>query len=463
MKKALLVIGLLVVFLASGCKSLKGGECEGDVDCRDQVKGVGACYKEPPAAKIGKCMTVKEARAASERYARKKSGKCQDKDGDGVKAGDACDPPVDCNDSDPLIKPGASELCDSKDNNCNDEINEGLKGCVGTILGGKQDPVVKFMSTMTAGVEVAPNGDIYICDEHRIYKMDATTRKIIRLAGSNKPGNDDRKGTLARFDKPRGMVLDSSGNLYITECGSNCVRRMDPDLNVTVWAGKCSSEADDTGLDLDGDWATARFWCPIDIDIEKDGSLLVVDMLNSKIKRITKDRKVETLAGIGGKQDDEGYVVFGYADGPLKKAQFDEPAGIAVAPDGAVYIADQKNNCIRKIADDKVTTFAGRCETGKDKGGYQDGSSAAAKFKLPNSVDVAPDGAVWVTDTGNHCIRKISGGQVTTVTGTTKQQGYYDGPLKDALFNGPQTISAAGDGSIYVVDTGNYRVRHIIP
>ncbi|MBW1810567.1 MAG: SMP-30/gluconolactonase/LRE family protein [Deltaproteobacteria bacterium] len=458
------VVPILFVFVLSGCSSLKEGECKKDIDCKGKIKGVAACYKEPPDAEIGKCMTVKKAKIARAKYERKKSGKCEDKDGDGVKAGDGCDPPIDCDDSDPMVKPDASEVCDSKDNNCNDEINEGLKGCVGTVMGGKQDPIVKFMSTMTAGVEAVPNGDIYIADEHRIYRMDASTRKIKRIAGSNKPGNDDRKGTLARLDKPRGMVMDSNGNLYITECKNNCIRKLAPDGQVSRYAGLCSGEADHTGLDQDGSWEAARFWCPIDIDFDKDGNLLVADMLNSKIKRIGKgDRKVETIAGKGGHEDEEGYVVFGSSNGPALKAEFNEPAGIAVAKDGSIYIADAKNNCIRLLKDGKVSTFAGVCAGGKDKAGFKDGKASQARFKMPNSVAVALDGTVWVADTGNHSIRKIVDGVVSTVSGKKGQQGYYDGPVDDALFNGPQTITIAKDGSLYIVDNGNYRVRHLIP
>jgi len=463
-----LCLALCLAWLsAGGCKSLKPGECESDFDCRGQVKGVAACYKEPPDAGIGKCMSVKDARAALARYQRRISGKCQDKDKDGVKAGDGCLPAqdcpgglCDCDDSDPAIKPGAREICDIKDNDCDEELNEGLRGCVGTLLGGKQDPVMKFMTIMTAGVEVVPNGDVYISDEHRIYRMDHGTRQIKRVAGSDKPGNDNRQGKLARFDRPRGMVMDAAGYLYIADCGNNCIRRLAPDGKVSTWAGKCSSESDDTGLDQDGDWQSARFWCPIDVDIDKDGNLIVADLLNSKIKRIGKDRRVTTIAGIGGQEDEEGYVVHGFADGPaLKKARFNEPAGVAVAGDGSIYIADSKNNCIRRLKDGKVNTFAGKCVSGSDKGGFKDGKARKALFKLPNSVDVDARGAVWVADTGNHCIRLISGGQVITVAGQHGQQGYYDGPLKDAVFNIPQTISVAADGTVYVVDNGNYRVR----
>jgi len=462
MNRLLMGLSIMALFLACGCESMEKGKCKHDNDCRDEIKGVPACYKEPPDAEIGTCMTVKDAKAALAKYKLKQTGTCEDKDGDGVKAGDACDPPTDCNDDDPMVKPGAAEACDSKDNNCDGVINEGLKNCVGTVLGGKQEPVVKFMTTMTAGVEVAPNGDVWVSDQHQIYRIDSKS-EVHRVAGSNKPGNDDKKGKFARFDEPRGMAVAPDGTVYVSECRNNCVRKIAPDGKVSAYAGKCSSEADDSGLDVEGPADEARFWCPIDITFDKDGSLLVVDMRNSKIKRIGTDRKVTTVAGKGGHQDSEGYIEFGYKDGPAKAAEFNQPAGIAVGPDGTAYIADMKNNCIRTFKNGRVDTFAGTCASGKDKGGHQDGPARKAKFNMPNSVDVGPDGAVYVADTFNHCIRKIQNGKVSTFAGTPGQQGYYDGEPKKALFNGPQTLSAAKDGSLYVVDFGNYRVRRIVP
>jgi sugar lactone lactonase YvrE len=122
-----------------------------------------------------------------------------------------------------------------------------------------------------------------------------------------------------------------------------------------------------------------------------------------------------------------------------------------------------KNNCIRTLKEGRVGTFAGKCVSGSDKGGHKDGPVSRAQFNQPNGVEVGPDGTVYVADTFNHCVRKIKDGKVTTFTGQPGQQGYYDGPIKDALFNGPQGVSIAKDGSLYIVDFGNYRIRRVIP
>ena len=215
------------------------------------------------------------------------------------------------------------------------------------------------------------------------------------------------------------------------------------------------------GLDQDGPADQARFWCPVALDLDGDGSLLVVDKNNSKIKRITKDGVVETIAGAGGKEDENGLIVFGHKNGPAKKAEFNEPAGIARAPDGSIFIADYKNNCIRVIRKNKVRDFAGICAAGSEKGGHKDGPSAKALFNRPQGLSLDSAGNLFVADTGNHCIRKIKDGKVTTVAGKASQQGYYDGPIDEALFNEPWYLANAQNGTLFVVDHGNYRLRQL--
>lgn len=471
MKSSLVLIVLFAFGLITGCTSLKEGECKRDSNCDDMAKAaakaagqesreveVWACYKEPSTAEIGKCMRAKEARAALERYQRKLNGKCEDKDGDGVKAGDACDPPIDCNDQDPAVKPGATEVCDMKDNNCNGQINEGLKRCVGSVLGGKQDPVVQFMVTLPAGVAVSPAGEVWLSDQHQIYRIDGEG-KAERVAGSNKPGAENKRGLFARFDEPTGLAFDAASNLYVAECANNCVRKLSPSLDASVAAGKCSREEEDTGLDADGSADQARFWCPLALAVEPDGGLLVVDHYNSKIKRI-KDQRVETVAGAGGKEEN-GVVEFGHKNGPAKAAMFNEPSGIALGPDGVVYIADSKNHCIRVLKGGQVSDFAGKCEKGSDKGGYKDGPAAQALFKLPQGLAMDARG-LFVVDTGNHCVRLVKNGVVSSVLGKCEQLGYYDGPVDEALFNEPWYMALAKDGTIFVVDHGNYRLRRAL-
>ncbi|MBO9542876.1 SMP-30/gluconolactonase/LRE family protein, partial [bacterium] len=138
-------------------------------------------------------------------------------------------------------------------------------------------------------------------------------------------------------------------------------------------------------------------------------------------------------------------------------AQFNSPMDVAVAADGTIYVADSSNHRIRKIAPDgTVTTLAG------SSAGYVDGTGAAAKFVQPRGLAIGPDGNVYVADTGNHRIRKVTpDGVVTTVAGTGVNS-FADGAAKTAAkFSNPWDVVVAGDGTIYVADYGNYRVRKI--
>lgn len=154
-------------------------------------------------------------------------------------------------------------------------------------------------------------------------------------AGSGKPGNADGSGTRASFDRPTGLAAAPDGSLYIADTGSGSIRRLDTKGNVTtVLTGLC----DPTGLC----WA--------------DGALYVAETGRSRILRIT-DGKMQVLAGDSIALGDGEYEG-GYVDGPVEKARFDHPQGIAVGEDGTVYIADTGNHAVRRLANGRVTTMA---------------------------------------------------------------------------------------------------------
>lgn len=146
-------------------------------------------------------------------------------------------------------------------------------------------------------------------------------------------------------------------------------------------------------------------------------------------------------------------------DGPATQAAFNNPSGIAIDAAGNLYIADTNNHAIRKVAvDGTVSTLAG----GKSNG-YVDGIGTAAKFTLPQSIVLSPDGNLYISDTGNNTIRKVTlAGVVTTVAGNPTA-GYADGTGTAAAFNNPRGIAADSAGNLYVGDYNNYRIRKITP
>ena len=198
----------------------------------------------------------------------------------------------------------------------------------------------------------------------------------------------------------------------------------------------------------DGTGTAAQFYSPNGVVVDSSGTLYVADSSNNRIRKITPAGVVTTLAGSG---------VAGYADGTGTAAQFNYPNGIAVDSSGMVYVADTNNERIRTITPTGVvTTFAG---TGAY--GFADGTAITARFYLPNSIVVDSSGTVYVADSYNMRIRKITPAGVVTTLAGSGVAGFADGTTAAALFRYPSGIAVDSSGTVYVADYGNNRIRKI--
>ena len=199
----------------------------------------------------------------------------------------------------------------------------------------------------------------------------------------------------------------------------------------------------------DGVGSTAQFYNPFGIAIDSSGTIYVADGNNNRIRKITPAGVVSTLAG----------STSGYADGTGSAAKFSQPVNVAVDSSGTVYVADTSNLRIRKITSGGVvTTLAGSIPIGS-----ADGTGSAAKFNNPKGVAVDSSGTVYVADTGNNLIRKITpAGVVTTLAGSVTA-GYVDGSGSAARFNYPYQLAVDSSGMIYVADYYNNSIRKITP
>ena len=202
------------------------------------------------------------------------------------------------------------------------------------------------------------------------------------------------------------------------------------------------------GVD-DGTALTARFSDPFGLAVDKRGNVIVADGGQSnRIRRVTTEGKVETIAGSSE----------GFADGKALEAQFNTPSGVAIDRAGNIIITDTSNNRIRKLSTDgtKVSTIAG---TGV--AGFTDGRTSEAQFDGPIGIAVDKGGNLFIADTYNDSIRKITTeGLVTTVAGTGSP-GYSDGSAGDAMFDTPCGVAVDEEGNILVADTGNQAIRKI--
>jgi sugar lactone lactonase YvrE len=200
----------------------------------------------------------------------------------------------------------------------------------------------------------------------------------------------------------------------------------------------------------DGASGQASFADPFGIAVDSHGFVYVADGGQSnRIRRISPSGNVETIAG----------STEGYRDGPALSASFNTPSGLCIDKDGNILIADTANNRIRKIdVNGRVTTVAGDGEAG-----FKDGPAAQAQFDGPVGVAVDGEGNIFVADTYNDKVRKISKvGEVSTVAGAASP-GYTDGWVGDALLDTPCGVAVDGQGNLFVADTGNRAVRKITP
>jgi sugar lactone lactonase YvrE len=293
------------------------------------------------------------------------------------------------------------------------------------------------------GIAVDREGNLIVVDlaNHSIRKIDLSVSLVTTLAGGGKAGFADGAGSSALFSSPWKAAIGPAGNIFIADRDNFMVRRITLAGVVTTVAG------DGTAGYRDGDALSAEFAQPLDVAVDAEGNVYVADNTGHRIRRISVDGQVSTLAGDGVK---------GYADGSGTAARFNYPSGITIDGDGDLIVADRMNNRIRKVTPEGVVTTL----AGDGKAGYKDGDALSAEFSQPYGVAVGPKGNVFVADLNNGMIRMIStGGKVTTIAGSTK--GYADGPGGDAQFNSPTDVAVDAAGNIYVADKGNQRIRKI--
>jgi sugar lactone lactonase YvrE len=320
------------------------------------------------------------------------------------------------------------------------------------VAGSTDGPVATALFNAPEGVAVDAAGNLYVADTYndtiRVITPGAMPT-VSTLAGSpGVTGATDGTGAAAQFDHPRGIGLDSLGNIYVADTFNGTVRRITSAGMVTTVAGTAY-----TAGSTDGTGSAALFQGPWGLTIDAADNLYIADFNNDTVRRITPAAVVTTYAGTAPHP--------GTSDGTGAAAQFNAPAAAAVDASGNVYIADTSNSTIRKVTPSGVvSTLAGSAGTT----GSVDGTGGAAQFNTPQALIADVSGNVYVADTGNNTIRKItSAGVVSTMAGTAGASGSSDGTGPAAQFNSPQGIVIDASGNLYVADTGNNVIRMITP
>ena len=293
----------------------------------------------------------------------------------------------------------------------------------------------------------------------------ATPYTFTTIAGkAGAAGSADGTNSAARFYLPAGVGVDGEGNLYLTDYMNNTIRKVTPvgaNWVVTTLAGKAGLSGN-----ADGTNSAARFNEPFGVGVDSAGNVYVVDTANDTIRKLMPvgtNWTVTTLAGRAGNS--------GSADGTNSTARFDFSGfgggGVTVDSAGSLYVADAGNETIRKVTpvgtNWVVTTLAGKV----GNSGSADGSNGAARFYRPVGVAVDGSGNLYVADSYNNAIRKVTpvgtNWAVTTLAGKPGSAGSTDGTNSAARFYWPVSVAVDGAGNLYVADAGNETIRKVTP
>jgi sugar lactone lactonase YvrE len=320
------------------------------------------------------------------------------------------------------------------------------------VYAGDDGPLKDAGISISLGMAIDNLNNLIVADSanHLIRKITpaGVVTTIAGLAGV--AGSDDGTGSAAKFHNPVGIAIDSAGNIFVADSYNHTIRKIDATtLEVTTFAGTAGAYGSANGIGL-----TARFNNPFGIAIDSSDNLFVTDQSNYTIRKIRPDRFVSTFAGSTG--------VVGLTDGTGSSARFGSLFGIAIDNSDNLYVGDNGSYTIRKVTSlGVVTTFAGT--TGIS--GSADGTGTAASFSFYQyGLTVDSSGNILVTDYVNHTIRKITqAGVVTTIAGTAGVDGSDDGTGSAARFFYPQGIAIDSSDNLFVVDTNNYIIRKITP
>lgn len=256
---------------------------------------------------------------------------------------------------------------------------------------------------------------------------------------------------VGTFTLPAGVAVAPDGSILVADAAADQVMRFGTDGLMTVFAGTGVG-----GLSGDGGQAiAAQLETPAGVAVARDGSVLIADYGNNRVRRVSPAGVISTIAGTTRGSSGDG--------GPAVAAQLKSPALISVAPDGSVLIPDEADHRVRRVGPDgRITTIAG---TGMPGFSGDGGSGVLAQLDSPIAATVTADGSVLIVDAGNQRVRRLSpAGTISTFAGTgTAGSGGDGGPAAAAELNRPAGIEQAPDGTILIAEAGGHRIRRIAP
>jgi sugar lactone lactonase YvrE len=303
------------------------------------------------------------------------------------------------------------------------------------------------------GLVVDGTGNLYISEYLNYDVREINTSGVIsQFAGNHTSGfsGDGGQATAAELGSAGGVNVDGSGNIYIADGGNNRIRMVNPSGIISTIAGNGTA-----GFAGDNGQATAaELSIPFDVVKDASGNIYIADYSNNRIRKINTAGIITTIAGNGtGSYSGDG--------GQATAAEIADPPGIVLDPAGNLYIADYLNNRIRKVATSGIiTTIAGNGTAGYSGDG---GQATAAEINNPVKLAMDNGGSIYLTEFVGHRVRRIStSGVITTLTGTNVAGFSGDGgPATAAEISSPVGVTLDASGNLYLGDNGNQRVRKI--
>ncbi len=327
------------------------------------------------------------------------------------------------------------------------------------------------------GVTTDPAGNIYVADTgNNVVRRISTGGVITTFAGNGNPGysGDGVPATTTALNQPQGVIWDAGGNLDIADTNNQRVRRVSPDGTIATVAGNGLAEysgdnVGGTGIVTssgdNGPATQAPVVLPTDVAADQAGNLYVADFGNSKIRIVSSGGIITTLIGNqDGVPEEDGQAA--------ASIRLNGPTGLAVDSSGTVYFTEgsvgtgsglvQGDYMVWKVSGGIFSSFAG---TGLQSYSGDGGAAASAQFNKPSGIAIDGAGNIYIADTLNHRIRKMTpGGSIATVAGTGVAGFSGDAnTATNAQLNGPSGVAVDFAGTIYIADTNNNRVRVVTP
>jgi uncharacterized protein (TIGR03437 family) len=336
----------------------------------------------------------------------------------------------------------------------NSRIREVSNGVITTVAGNgtccllnDNGPATSAQITLPEDIAVDSAGSLYISDfvHHSVRKVSGGVITTVAGNGTQGYSGDNGPAISAELAGPYGIAVDAASNLYIGDAPANRVRKVSGGVITTVAGNGLPGYSGDNGPA-----ASAQLNYPYGVSVDAAGNLYIADSNNYRIRKVSGGM-ITTVAG-------NGTTGFGGDNGPATSAQL-QPTGVAVDAAGSLYIADALNNRIRKVSNGVITTVAGN---GTPAFSGDNGPATNAELYLPYGVAVDAASNLYIADTFNYRIRNVSGGVITTVAGNgTEGFGRDTGPATSSPLYYPYGVAVDSAGNLYIADTDNQRIRKV--